>query len=340
MNGRRLCMSGLRPTRLLAVFLAADQALEIRSELRRIGGGSGSFRRRVALAVTTIAAAIVCTPASLARSIDSPQSAPAEPSRQPLVVEQKGPEDQGTVAPTLPPNTEPANFEGIWKSDHVRPLVQAALGTTGPLVTVEGTQPPYTAEGQNIFWHRMLMEQRGTPVANTAALYLPSIPLNSLSLDLEPFTILQTNTQVLVLWEDGTAWQIYLNKPQPRNLKPTYRGHSVGLWEGATLVVDSTGFNTRTWLDSHGSPHSGDLRFITRISKINHGRQLEFLTTFDDPRYYREPFTVRRTATWRPDLHLLEVEIENTRDENNEGMVYEDGEQPPRPAAKRSPGEN
>jgi len=333
-------MSGPGPTRQVVVNLAADQAFEVRSELRRIGGGSGPFRRSIAMAVTAVAAAIVCAPTSFARSSDGSPSPAAEPSKQPLVVEQKGPEDQGSAPATLPPNTDPANFEGIWKSDHVRPLIQAALGTTGPLVTVEGTQPPYTAEGQNIFWHRMLMEQRGTPVANTAALYLPSIPLNSLSLDLEPFTILQTNTQVLVLWEDGTAWQIYLNKPQPRNLKPTYRGHSVGLWEGATLVVDSTGFNTRTWLDSHGSPHSGDLRFITRISKINHGRQLEFLTTFDDPRYYREPFTVRRTATWRPDLHLLEVEIENTRDENNEGMVYEDGEQPPRPAAKRSPGEN
>jgi hypothetical protein len=286
----------------------------------------------IAFAVTSIA----WTPAGAAQASADASRAPARSSKEPLVIEQKGPEDPGTPAATLPPDTERGNLEGIWKSDHVQPLIQAALGTTGPLVTVEGTQPPYTAEGQNIFWHRMLMEQRGTPVANTAALYLPSIPLNSLSLDLEPFTIVQTKAQVLVLWENGTAWQIYLNKPQPRHLKPTYRGHSVGHWEGATLVVDSTGFNTRTWLDSHGSPHSADLRFVTRISKINQGRQLEFLTTFDDPKFYREPFTVRRTATWRPDLHLLEVEIENTRDENNEGMVYEDAQEPLHPHPMRA----
>jgi len=250
----------------------------------------------------------------------------AQPSNEPLVVEQKGPEGQDNVQP---PNTDPANLEGIWKVDHVHSLVKAALGTTGPLVTIEGTQPPYNAEGQNIFWHRMLMEQRGTPVANTAALYLPSLPINSLSLDLEPFTILQTKDQVVVMWENGTAWQIYLNTSHPRNLKPTYRGHSVGHWEGPTLVVDSTGFNTRTWLDSHGSPHSVQLRFITRISKIRQGRQLEFLTTYEDPKFYREPFTVRHTASWRPDLHLLEVEVESTREENNEGLIYEDGEQAP-----------
>ncbi|MDB6014894.1 MAG: hypothetical protein JWL65_7144, partial [Gammaproteobacteria bacterium] len=288
----------------------------------------GRLRLGVALGVVSLMAALLSTPASFAHPSGDPPPAAAESTRAPLLVEQKGPEGQGAAAAAAPPNTDPANLEGIWKADHVQPLVQAALGTTGPLVTVEGTEPPYTAEGQNIFWHRILMEQRGTPVANTAALYLPSIPLNSLSLDLDPFTLLQTRDQVVVLWENGTAWQIYLNKPQPHHLKPTYRGHSVGHWEGATLVVDSSGFNTRTWLDSHGSPHSADLRFITRISKIHAGRQLEFLTTFDDPKFYREPFTVRRTATWRPDLHLLEVEIENTRDENNEGLVYEDGERP------------
>lgn len=276
--------------------------------------------------VTAVAWVISLWPgAGLGRAGAAPPGpADATPPPAPLVLDQRTPEDGELGADALPPVADPANFEGIWKADHVRPLVQAALGTTGPLVTVEGREPPYTAEGENIFWHRMLMEQRGTPVANTAALYLPSIPLNSLSLDLEPFTIMQARDQVVVLWENGTVWQIYLNKSHPRNLKPTYRGHSVGHWEGATLVVDSTGFNTRTWLDSHGSPHTADLRFITRISKINAGRQLEFLTTFADPKMYREPFTVRRTATWRPDLRLLEVEIENTRDENNAGLVRED----------------
>src|SRR5581483_5144663 len=125
MNSRRLCMSGLGPTRRLAVNLAADRALEVHSELRRIGGGSGPFRRSIAMAMTAVAAAIVCAPAGLPRSCDGSPAAAAEPSKQPLVVEQKGPEDQGSAPATLPPNTDPANLEGVWKSDHVRPLVQA-----------------------------------------------------------------------------------------------------------------------------------------------------------------------------------------------------------------------
>jgi hypothetical protein len=251
---------------------------------------------------------------------------PMRAAQAPLVLEPKRttePEEDLLLG-AAPPSPDPANFEGIWKADFSEPLVSSALGTSGALTTIERSVPPYTAEGANIFWHRVLMEQRGTPVANSASLYLPSIPVNGLALFLSPMSIIQSKDDVVIFFEGGSMWRIHLNRTHQKDLKRTFQGHSVGRWEGATLVVDSTNFNTKTWLDSVGSPHSENLRFITRITKVNNGRKLEFLTTFDDSKMYSRPFTTRQTASWRPDMRMLEVEVENMRPENNANIVIED----------------
>lgn len=223
-----------------------------------------------------------------------------------------------------PVSSDPANFEGVWQPDFVPPLVEAGQGTSGALATVERMTLPYNAKGANIFWHRVTMEQRGTPVASSVSQYLPALPVYQLDLFLGMMNIIQDKDNVVILFEDGTRWHIRLNRNHPKNLKPTYKGDSVGSFAGGTLVVDSTGFNSRTWLDSVGSPHGQQLHLITRISRIRSGQQLEFLTTYEDPEMYLKPFTVRRTATLRPDGRLLEAEIDNLRAENNSSLVYED----------------
>jgi hypothetical protein len=234
----------------------------------------------------------------------------------------------GTAIAQLPPGAraspEPANFEGVWQPDFVPPLVQAGEGTNGALTTVEHATLPYSAKGANLFWHRVSMEQRGTPVANSVSQYLPAFPVYQLDLFLGMTNIIQDHENVVMLFEDGTRWHIHLNRDHPKRIRHTYKGDSVGHFEGATLVVDSIGFNTKTWLDSVGSPHSRDLHLITRITRIQDGQQLEFLTTYDDPEMYLKPFTVRRTATFRPEGRMLESEIENLRPENNASLVYED----------------
>lgn len=251
-------------------------------------------------------------------------AASAQPAPAKQLVVAAG-ESQAQPSADAPRSTSaPANFEGVWQPDFVAPLVEAGEGTNGALTTVERTTLPYSAKGANIFWHRVTMEQRGTPVANSVSQYLPAIPVYQLDLFLGVMNIIQDQDNVVILFEDGTRWHIRLNRGHPKKLAHTYKGDSVGHFEGATLVVESTGFNTKTWLDSVGSPHGKELRFITRITKIRDGQQLEFLTTYDDPEMYLKPFTVRRTASWQADGRLLESEIENLRPENNASLVYED----------------
>jgi hypothetical protein len=89
-------------------------------------------------------------------------------------------------------------------------------------------------------------------------------------------------------------------------------GYSVGRWEGDTLVVESAGFNDRTWLDNN-YPHTEALRIVERYRRADFGH-LELEVTLDDPTLYANPFKARLTAELTADTELLEyVCNENTR---------------------------
>ena len=87
------------------------------------------------------------------------------------------------------------------------------------------------------------------------------------------------------------SWRnVYLDgRPHPKDLKPSWYGHSIGKWEGDTLVVDTVGFNERFWLTREGVPHTSQLHLIEKFSRPNHD-QLRYEATVDDPGAY--------TATW------------------------------------------
>ena len=95
----------------------------------------------------------------------------------------------------------------------------------------------------------------------------------------------------------GGVQRIFLNRPHPRNLLPTWNGHSSGRWEGDTLVVDSIGFNSRSWLQPAMEPHTEETHLIQRIRQVAGGKYLEIHFTVEDrlaltsayeySRYYR-----------------------------------------------------
>ena len=92
----------------------------------------------------------------------------------------------------------------------------------------------------------------------------------------------------------------------PPDAIPTWWGHSVGWFEGDTLVIDTVGYNDRFWFDSRGTPHTDQLHTIERWTRINFGTLInEF--TLDDPGAYSRPVQLTFTATHvRPDVDLME----------------------------------
>jgi len=137
-------------------------------------------------------------------------------------------------------------------------------------------------------------------VSNTDAVVLncdpPGIP--RLALYPHPFRIIQTPSEVLILYEATKMWrEIYLDgRPLPTELDPTWFGYSVGRYEAGTLVVETAGERADTWLDNIGRPHSDALHIVERYSRPD-AHTLRLDVTFNDSKMYAKPWSGRKT--WR-----------------------------------------
>ena len=96
----------------------------------------------------------------------------------------------------------------------------------------------------------------------------------------------------------------------PPDPNPTWMGYSVGHWEGDTLVVDTAGFNDRSWLDIEGHPHTEALHITERFRRRDFGH-MDLVMTIDDPKAFTRPFSLRIPKTLAPDTDLLESVCEN-----------------------------
>ncbi|MBV8843371.1 MAG: hypothetical protein JO307_11225 [Bryobacterales bacterium] len=139
-----------------------------------------------------------------------------------------------------------------------------------------------------------------------------------------PTEIFQMPDRILFIYEGGAhVWRIIWmdGRELPKDPNPTFLGYSVGHWEGDTLVVNSIGFNTETWLDAAGHPHGEQLKVTEKFTRPNMNT-LRLEATIDDPEYYTQPWTVVTTATWRPGQELMEyICQENNRDLGHIGAV-------------------
>jgi hypothetical protein len=127
-----------------------------------------------------------------------------------------------------------------------------------------------------------------------------------------PAEIIQLPEQkrIFLLFEGAThIWrEIYMDgreHPKGDALNPTYLGHSVGRWEGDTLVVDVVGFNENSWLDYYGHPHTDKLHVVERFSRPDKNT-LRYEARIDDPGAYTRPFSVAWDISWRPNAELSE----------------------------------
>jgi hypothetical protein len=109
-----------------------------------------------------------------------------------------------------------------------------------------------------------------------------------------------------MLYEDLIYRQVFMDgRELPKDPNPSFMGYSVGRWDGDTLVVDSAGFNDRTWLDFGGHPHSESLKMTERIRRTNLGR-LEVEVRFEDRKFYARPWTVPVRAELVADTEMIE----------------------------------
>jgi len=94
-------------------------------------------------------------------------------------------------------------------------------------------------------------------------------------------------------------------RKHPENLTPTYYGHSIGWWEGDTLVVDTVGFNERFWIDRGQLPHTDQLHLIEKYTRTALDT-MKYELTVDDPGAYTAPFTGTSNLRWQDGTELFE----------------------------------
>jgi len=108
----------------------------------------------------------------------------------------------------------------------------------------------------------------------------------------EDIEFLQTEKQVIMIFTgDEQVRHIYLNVPHSESPKPSWYGESVGRYEGDTLIIDTIGFNDRTFLDNYRTPHTDQLHVVERWRLGDDGNTLEVRFKVDDPGTFNTPWT-------------------------------------------------
>ena len=160
---------------------------------------------------------------------------------------------------------------------------------------------PLTPEGAEI------LKKHGQPNAFNPTLNCLPDGVPHADLLPEPFKIIQTPTQLVVLYEVETIFrQIFTDgRKLPEDPRPTWLGYSVGTWDGDTLVVSTAGFNDLSWLDARGHGHSEDMRVEERFHRRDFGH-LEVAVTIADPKTFTKPIAFSFVEELLPDTDVFE----------------------------------
>jgi hypothetical protein len=201
------------------------------------------------------------------------------------------------------------DLNGLWDM-----ITDAAVGNI--LVRNAGDLQPADVQP----WARALLQERAENFGKDNPHYkcLPEGPGYTTSLGMKRF--LQTPGMLGILNDDLTYRQVFLDgralEPEPN---PTWMGYSVGHWDGDTLVVQSNGFNDKTWL-LEGYPHTEALRMTERYRRIDFGH-MELSVTYPDPRAYNKAWTMPLRAQLAADTELLEAVCNENEDTKQQHWI-------------------
>jgi hypothetical protein len=224
------------------------------------------------------------------------------------------------------------DWSGIW-NPHERNIFDPTAFAV-PANKGKGAQdirefPPYRPEWEARYVAVLAENKQGKPTDPTASCApggMPRImgtpyPFELVVQQNRVIVLHEISSQVRRIWTDGRG--------HPDDPDPTYMGHSIGHWEGDTLVVDTVGLRGDTVFDVTAAPHSDKIHVMERMRRTSQAT-LEDRITVDDPVAFTHPWTVVRTYDLKPDWQITEYVCED----NNRNPINPDGSTaflPPKP---------
>ena len=227
----------------------------------------------------------------------------------PAGAQSAAPSAQSSAIPRLP-NGKP-DFNGVWDRPRVGDITKngAACGSGSKGCKQEGSgELPFTDWGLAQFKAKEKFDYAGycQPWGYTRAWQTEY-----------PVELMQTPERVAILWESNNVFHVIPTdgRDHPKDQDPTWMGNSIGRYDGDTLVIDTTNFNGKTWIDTAEHPLSDQMHIVERISFIDHDH-LAYEVTWDDPKTYTKPFQNHRVFTrMKKGAELMEWWcMENNRD--------------------------
>jgi hypothetical protein len=213
---------------------------------------------------------------------------------------QPGPASPAPAIPGRAPS-EPRYLGGMWDSERFFFQIE---------------NPPLLPEAKaKVDGYRAAM--RSGKILSTAWTSCRPGGVSAMVMVMNSIMVLQTPTEVTLMFEEPRlVRRIRINGTHPRRVEPGYLGDSIGRWEGATLVIDTIGYNGDFELDAFALPTSRKLHTIERLTKSADGKRVDLQVTIDDPENYSRPFTVARGWKVSGQRHQFEYDcMENPREE-------------------------
>lgn len=192
----------------------------------------------------------------------------------------------------------PRDIAGVYWATEYHPGIQV----------VGGGELPFTEAGRAAYTTNMAGLKDGSIEDRSRKYCTPDGVPRSLATPY-PFEIIQAPPgQILIVYEmNHMIRRIAMDTPLPPYeelfVEPFYNGHSVGHFEGDTLVVQTGGFKDETFLDATGAPHTDRLETTERIRRIS-PTELENVVTIHDPDYYSRDWQARFVYTRRTDVRI------------------------------------
>jgi hypothetical protein len=213
------------------------------------------------------------------------------------------------------------DLSGIWQLDAasllssnvaIGLLVSQGLNFNLQWWRSEGAEIPMQPWAEALYNQRLRNFGTGRPAESCLPHSIPD------AMVVGNFKIIQDPGLTLILYEEFARFrQIFTDgRAAPEDPNPAWFGYSTGKWDQGAFVVDTVGFNDRSWLDDTGHPHTEAMHTIERFRRTDFGH-MDLELTIEDPKAYTQPWSVNVPFVLLPDTELIEDVCDNEKDDSH-----------------------